>query len=231
MHIFSNRKTYLLLALLSLFAGCHFQIHDEIKGSGVRLKQKRDVASFTSIATEGAFDIEVVCQKPESVEVEGDDNLLQLITTEVSNNVLHIRSNRSFSVNDPIKITISAPDLQGISAKGAGKFDIAGIKNEKFEIDANGATTIKVAGETKLIDIDSNGAGKVDAHKLRAARGVVDVKGVARVDVNVVEQLDVTVSGPAHVTYQGDPVVNKTIHGPGSVEKKEPEVSLLVRKS
>ena len=231
MHIFSNRKTYLLLALLSLFAGCHFQIHDEIKGSGVRLKQKRDVASFNSIATEGAFDIEVVCQKPESVEVEGDDNLLQLITTEVSNNVLHIRSNRSFSVNDPIKITISAPDLQGISAKGAGKFDIAGIKNEKFEIDANGATTIKVAGDTKLIDINSNGAGKVDAHKLRAARGVVDVKGVARVDVNVVEQLDVTVSGPAHVTYQGDPVVNKTIHGPGSVEKKEPEVSLLIRKS
>ena len=231
MHIFSNRKTYLLLALLSLFAGCHFQIHDEIKGSGVRLKQKRAVASFNSIATEGAFDIEVVCQKPESVEVEGDDNLLQLITTEVSNNVLHIRSNRSFSVNDPIKITISAPDLQGISAKGAGKFDIAGIKNEKFEIDANGATTIKVAGETKLIDIDSNGAGKVDAHRLRAARGVVDVKGVARVDVNVSEQLDVTVSGPAHVTYQGDPVVNKTIHGPGSVEKREPEVSLLVRKS
>ena len=231
MHIFSNRKTYLLLAVLSLFAGCHFQIHDEIKGSGVRLKQKRDVASFNSIATEGAFDIEVVCQKPESVEVEGDDNLLQLITTEVSNNVLHIRSNRSFSVNDPIKITISAPDLQGISAKGAGKFEIAGIKNDKFEIDANGATSIKVAGETKLIDIDSNGAGKVDAHKLRAARGVVDVKGVARVDVNVVEQLDVTVSGPAHVTYQGDPVVNKTIHGPGSVEKKEPEVSLLVRKS
>ena len=231
MHIFSNRKTYLLLALLSLFAGCHFQIHDEIKGSGVRLKQKRDVASFNSIATEGAFEIEVVCQKPESVEVEGDDNLLQLITTEVSNNVLHIRSNRSFSVNDPIKITISALDLQGISAKGAGKFEITGIKNEKFEIDANGASTIKVAGETKLIDIDSNGAGKVDAHKLRAARGVVDVKGVARVDVNVVEQLDVTVSGPAHVTYQGDPVVNKTIHGPGSVEKKEPEVSQLFRKS
>ena len=231
MHIFTNRKTYLLLALLSLFAGCHFQIHDEIKGSGVRLKQKRDVASFNSIATEGAFEIEVVCQKPESVEVEGDDNLLQLITTEVSNNVLHIRSNRSFSVNDPIKITISAPDLQGISAKGAGKFEITRIKNDKFEIDANGATAIKVAGETKLIDIDSNGAGKVDAHKLRAARGVVEAKGVARVDVNVVEQLDVTVSGPAHVTYQGDPVVNKTIHGPGSVEKKEPEVSLLVHKS
>ncbi|MBA2703217.1 MAG: DUF2807 domain-containing protein [Blastocatellia bacterium] len=225
MHILTSRKTYLLLALLSLVAGCHLQMHDEIKGSGVRLKQKREVASFNSIATEGAFDIDVVCQKPQSVEVEGDDNLLPLITTEVSDNVLHIRSNRSFSVNDPVRVTISLPELEGISVSGAGKFDIVGIKNEKFEIDANGATTIKVAGETKVIDIDSNGAGKIDAHKLRAARGVVQAKGVARVDVNVAEQLDVTVSGPSHVTYHGDPVLNKTIHGPGSVEKKEAEAS------
>src|SRR6266487_7204566 len=98
MNIFTRRKTYLLLALIFLFAGCHFQIHDEITGSGVRLKQQREVASFTSIATEGAFDIDVVCQKPQSVSVEADDNLLPLITTEVSNNVLHIRSNRSYSV-------------------------------------------------------------------------------------------------------------------------------------
>jgi len=231
MHIFTKRKTYLLLALLALFAGCHFQIHDEIKGSGVILKQKRDVASFNSIATEGAFDIDIVCQKPQSIEVEADDNLLQLITTEVSNSVLHIRSNRSNSPSDNIRIKISVPELEGISAKGAGKFDITGIKSEKFEIDTRGATAIKVAGETKLIDIDSNGAGKIDAHKLRAARGVVEAKGVARVDVNVAEQLDVTVSGPSHVTYQGDPVLNKTIHGPGSVEKKEPEVSALIRKS
>jgi hypothetical protein len=224
MHVFTKRKTC-LLALIFLFAGCHYQIHDEIRGSGVRQKQKRDVAAFTSIAMDGAFDIEVVCQKPQSVEVEGDDNLLPLITTEISHNVLHIRSNRSYSVNDPIKVTISLPNLEGISTNGAGKIDVSGLKNDKFEIDANGVTTIRVAGETKLIDIDTNGAGKIYAQKLRATRGVVEAKGVARVDVKVTEQLDVTVSGPSHVTYQGDPVLNKTVHGPGSVEKKEVEAS------
>ena len=224
MHIPTFRKTYLLLALVVLISGCHFD-HNSLRGSGVRQKQKRDVGSFTSIATDGAFNIEVVCQKTQSVEVEGDDNILPLITTEVSNNVLHINNDRSFTVNDPIKVTISVPNLDGISTNGAGKVDVAGLKNDKFEIDANGATTIRVTGETKLIDIDTNGAGKIDAHKLRAARGVVDAKGVARVDVNVSEQLDVTVSGPSHVKYEGDPVVNKTVHGPGSVEKKEAEVS------
>ncbi len=225
MKLVTYRKISLLLALLLLCSGCHLAMHENVRGSGVRGKQKREVASFTSIATNGAFDIEVVCQKPQSVEIEGDDNLLSLITTEVSNNVLHIKSNSSFSVDDPIKVTLSLPNLEGVSTNGAGKIDISGLKNDKFEIDANGATTIRVAGETKLVDIDTNGAGKIDAHKLRAARGVVEAKGVARVNVNVTEQLDVTVSGPSHVTYEGDPVVNKTVHGPGSIAKKENEGS------
>ncbi|MEP6718891.1 MAG: head GIN domain-containing protein [bacterium] len=225
MQILTYRKTFLLSALILLSSGCHLQMHDGVRGSGVREKQKREVASFTSIATNGAFDIDVVCQKPQTLEIEGDDNLLSLITTEVSNNVLHIKSNGNFSVSDPIKVRISLPNLESMATNGAGKIDVSGLKNDKFEIDANGATTIRVAGETKLVDIDTNGAGKIDAHKLRATRGVVEAKGVAGVEVNVTEQLDVTVSGPSHVTYEGDPAVNKTVHGPGSVSKKENEGS------
>jgi hypothetical protein len=35
----------------------------------------------------------------------------------------------------------------------------------------------------------------------------------------------VTVSGPSQVVYAGNPTVNKTIHGPGKVEKRESEGS------
>jgi hypothetical protein len=95
------------------------------------------------------------------------------------------------------------------------------VKNEKFEVVANGAPTIRVSGETKLVDIDMNGAGKIDTYKLRASRAIVESKGVSNVEVRALDHLDVTVSGPSHVTYEGDPVVNKTVHGPGSVEKKD----------
>ena len=67
--------------------------------------------------------------------------------------------------------------------------------------------------------------GKIDTHKLHAARVEVDSKGVSTVEVYAGEQLDVTVSGPSHVIYQGNAVVNKTVNGPGSVEKKESEGS------
>jgi hypothetical protein len=213
------KRILLLMVLISLVSGCH-RIHSGIAGSGKLQKQKRDVGSFNSISTEGAFDLEIVCQKPQSLEIEGDDNVLPLVSTEVSNNVLHIKNLRGYSVSEPITLRISVPDLEGISASGAGKIEVSGVKNEKFVIDASGAPTIKAAGETKVLNVDASGAGKIDTHKLRAARVVVESKGVSKVEVYAAEQLDVTVSGPSNVIYEGDAVVNKTVNGPGSVEKK-----------
>lgn len=214
------KRTLLLIALISFVSGCH-RLHDEVPGSGKLQMQKREVGPFNSISTEGAFDLEIVCQKPQSVEIEGDDNILPLITTEVSNNVLHIRSLRSYSVSQPITLKISLPDLEGISASGAGNIDVSGIKNDKFVIDASGAPTIRAAGETRVLNINASGAGKIDTHKLHAARVVVESNGVSKVQVYAAEQLDVTVNGPSHVIYEGNAVVNKTVNGPGSVEKKE----------
>jgi hypothetical protein len=149
--------------------------------------------------------------------------VLPLVTTEVSSNVLHLNNSKSYAVNQPIVVRISVPNLEGLTVNGAGKLDITQLENERFEIDANGAPSINVSGSTKLVDIDTNGAAKIDTHNLRAARAVVDSKGVSKIDLGVSDQLDVTVSGPSQVTYRGDPVVNKTIHGPGKIEKRRNE--------
>ena len=210
-----------LLALIALVAGCHHGMLNRVSGSGNRLLQKRDVASFNSISYDGAFEVNIVCQRPVSLEIEGDDNILPLVGTDVSNNVLHIKNDRSYSVSEPITLEISVPDLVALSVSGAGSVEVSGLKNEKFVIDANGAPAIRAAGETNSLTIDANGAGKVDTHRLRAERVVADAKGVVRVEVYAAEQLDVTVSGPSSVIYEGAANVNKTINGPGSVEKKE----------
>jgi hypothetical protein len=133
-----------------LAAGCHGHFN-QVRGSGNRQKQTREVAPFTSISTEGAFEIEIVSQKPLALEIEGDDNILPLIGTDVSGGVLHIKNRRGYSVSEPIKIAISVPNLEGLSASGAGSMDVTGLKNEKFEIDVNGAPAIEVSGETSVV--------------------------------------------------------------------------------
>ena len=217
------KKLAFVISLVVLAAGCHHGRFAQISGSGKRELQKRNVAPFTSISAEGAFTIEVTCQKDQSLEVEGDDNVLEFVTAEVSGNILRLKNTKNFSTNEPVKFRISVPNLEGLSVNGAGRIDVKNVNNDKFEIDTNGAPTIVVSGTTKVIDVGANGAGKVDAHNLHASRGVVDSKGVARVDLDVSDQLDATVNGPSTVTYKGDPVVNKTIHGPGKIEKRTSE--------
>ena len=217
------KKFAALLILLVFAAGCHHGMRSQIKGSGKRVSQKREVSAFTAISTEGAFTIEVTCQKDLSLEVEGDDNILDFVTAEVSNNVLRLRNKKDYSVSEPVTFKISVPNLEGLTVLGAVKVDIKGINNDKFEIDSSGAPSISVAGTTKVIDIDTTGAGKIDTHNLHAARAVVDSRGVSKVDLDVSDQLDVKIAGPSQVTYKGDPVVNKSINGPGKVERRSSE--------
>ena len=215
-------KKLLSLIVLTLLvtAGCHHRIGSEVQGSGKRESQKRQIGAFTSIGTEGAFNIEIVCQKDFSLELEGDDNVLPLITTEVSGDKLKISNTKSYSVNEPVTFRISVPNLEAISADGAGKIQISGVNNDKIQIYSNGAAMITVSGTTKMVGVDTNGAAKIDTHSLRSAHAIVDSKGASKVDLGVCEKLDVNVTGVSHVTYRGDPVVNKTIHGPGKVEKR-----------
>ncbi|HEX3251236.1 MAG TPA: head GIN domain-containing protein [Pyrinomonadaceae bacterium] len=215
------KKVALLFLLLPFVAaGCHHVMFAEIKGSGKRVVEKRNITPFKSISTAGAFSIEVTCQKDLGLEVEGDDNVLSLVTAEVSNNVLRLKNSQNYSTSEPVKFRISVPNLEGLSVQGAGRIDIKGLNNEKFEIDSSGAPTINVSGNTKLVDIDSSGAGKIDTHNLHAARATVDSRGVSQIDLDVADQLDVKISGPSSVYYKGDPVVNKTINGPGKVERR-----------
>ena len=74
-----------------------------------------------------------------------------------------------------------------------------------------------------MVDIHTNGAGKINTNSLNAARAVVNSNGATQVELDVNEQLDVTVNGPSSVTYKGDPVVNKNVNGPGKVARRASE--------
>jgi hypothetical protein len=213
------KKTVVLLTLALSFvfvlSACG------VRGSGVRKTEKRDLPAFTSIETTGAFEVEVTCQKPASFEIEADDNILPLVQTEVRDGVLHVITTKHYSATGGILLRINVPNLAGVKSTGAGKFHVADVKNDNFEIDSMGAATVFASGQSKALKIRSTGAGKIDAHDLRAQKADVTVTGAAGVEVNASDELDVTVSGAGRVTYSGNPKVNKHVSGAGQVTKKE----------
>ncbi|MGZ5481650.1 MAG: head GIN domain-containing protein [Pyrinomonadaceae bacterium] len=219
-------KRLLLISILTAtalfaFSGCR-HLGKGVQGSGVRKTEKRDLPAFKSIETSGAFAIRVTCQQAASFEIEGDDNLLPLVKTEVRNGVLHIFNDGSYTATQAIIVRMALPDLEAISSTGAADIQVTNVKNDQLTISWQGAGRIEATGETKFISISSTGAGKIDTSRLTAERAKVSVTGAAQVDVHASQQLDVTVSGVGQVTYYGNPgVVNKSVTGLGSVTKKE----------
>lgn len=219
-------KKFFLISILTVavpfaFSSCR-HLGKGVQGSGVRKSETRDLPAFKSIETNGAFEVQVTCQQAASFELEGDDNLLPLIKTEVRNGVLNIYNDGSYTAKKAIVARIAVPDLEAISSTGAADIHVAKVKNDQLTISWKGAGRIEAAGETKFVNISSTGAGKIDAGRLSAERANVSVTGAAQVDVYASQQLDVTVSGVGQVTYGGNPsVVNKSVSGLGSVNKKE----------
>ena len=192
-----------------------------VRGSGVRKTEKRDLPAFNSIETSGSFEVDVNCQKPASLEIEADDNIVPLIETEVRGGVLHVSTNKSYVTTGGIILRITVPDLASIKSTGAGKFHVSDVKNDNFEIGSTGAAQVVASGQSKSLKISSTGAGKIDAHSLRATSAEISVTGAASVDVNATDELDVTVAGAGRVTYSGNPKITKHISGAGQVTKKE----------
>lgn len=183
-----------------------------VKGSGQMGTEVRELSGFRKIDASGVFQVEIVAQKDFSVEVEADDNLLQYITTEVRRGVLKLETERKLNTSNPIRVRISAPDIEGIETAGAANVILTELKNGSLEIDSSGASKIKVSGETAKLVVDVSGATQVDAVGLAAENANVEASGASTVELLVNGNLKTNASGASTIRYAGSPrdVVKKS---------------------
>ncbi len=216
-----RKLLFVTLSVAILFTATSCRHMRGVKGSGVIRTEKRDVGAFTSIETTGAFEVRVTCQQPESFEIEGDDNILPLVRSEVRNGVLRIFSTGSYNPTKGLTVRITVPNLERVFTTGAGDIHITNVKNDKLELSSTGAARVEAGGQTGFVIIGSTGAGKIDTNQLHAERARVTVTGAGNVDVYAAQQLDATVSGVGNITYAGNPAtVNKKVSGVGTINKK-----------
>jgi len=202
------------------FFNFSFKIGSE-QSSGKMASETRDLAGFRAVDVGGVFQVEITAGKDHGVEVEADDNLLQFITTEVDDGVLKIGTKCRLKTDNPIRVRVSAPDIDDLEVSGAASVTLSGLKNDGLEVDSSGASKIKVTGETVKFVVDVSGATKVDGENLQAENVTVEASGASHVKVSVSGNLRADTSGASSVVYSGTPkdIVKKT-SGASSVSPK-----------
>src|SRR3954452_555117 len=158
------KKTALCLILALAACGCEIagKVANHIHGSGVKKTEKRDVPEFDSLSVNGAYEVAIQSGKSREVQVEGDDNLLPHVVTEVENGRLVVKNDGSFNSKTALKLLIKVPNIRDVSFSGASNVELSDIKNDKLGIQIDGASTINASGETKSLAINVNGAGTVN---------------------------------------------------------------------
>jgi hypothetical protein len=188
-------------------SGCRHFLHlgAGIKGSGTLQTEKRNVGNFTGLAAGGAFDIEVVCQKDVSVQLTGDDNLLQHVTTEVRNGVLHVENTRNLNFSKQPRLKISVPDLQDMDLSGACETRVSDVKAKDFKVNLSGASHLRATGQVTALDANISGASNFDAKDLPAVRANVIASGASKAKLNASDTLQADASGASTINYFGTP--------------------------
>lgn len=237
------------LATLSLICAftlsCSAQWGKGIKGNGKKVTLNRSVDDYDAVAVSGWFDVDLVKGKEGELTLEGEENLLEYILTEVENDKLVIKVKKGANLkpsswNEGIRITVPVESIDAVSMSGSG--DIVGkktIKTSNFKTSMSGSGDItldvdtdsmtasmsgsgdmNLSGSTRNFEATISGSGDIKAYELEADTVEATVSGSADIKVTAKEMLKARVSGSGDISYRGNPKkVDTKTSGSGDISK------------
>ncbi|UNY98717.1 DUF2807 domain-containing protein [Zhouia spongiae] len=234
----------LLAAILSLLlSSCQFDINlgSGKKGNGNVVSENRtSTESFTIIDASEGVDVVVIQGKSTSVSVEADENIIDLIQTEIRNNELKIHTSEQIGWAKSKKVFVTLPVITALeSSSGAdietdGELNVESIKLDassgsdihvtlkanKIEANTSSGADIKIYGSTDDLYARASSGSDIKANNLSALNAYAKASSGADISVNCTELLDAKSSSGGDVKYSGNPkVVDKKGSFAGDVHK------------
>lgn len=230
------RNILSVIMLMLIVSSCNI---DCTEGHGDLKSETRVLRSFTKIKL--GLDARVIITKDsvQSVRIEAQPNILQILTTDVSGGELRISSEECLTDYKTIMVYIAMPNLEGVDVNGSGNIETRGtFSPDKVELTINGSGTITATlnaneayatirgsgninlnGSARKFGIEIAGSGDVNAQDMPAQNCDVSVKGSGNCKVFAISKLDVDIAGSGNVYYKGKPDISNSIAGSGKLEK------------
>jgi len=235
----------IIASLLSLVLfSCNFDINlnSGVRGNGNVTTQERTISkSFTTIkATEG-LDVYLTQGNSESITVEADENLQDLIITEVIDGVLKIHTKQNIGRSTSKKVMVNFKDVSSIiSTSGSDVYTTNTITTNRLDVKATSGSNmklevktsvlncrstsgsdIKVSGKVETLTAEATSGSDIKAGNLIAQSSEVKATSGADITVNTSKKLIAKATSGGDIKYYGNPdTVEKSDNVSGSIRKK-----------
>jgi hypothetical protein len=219
----SNHLRFLALVACVSVVGCEVvTIAPPIVGSNVAKSEDRSISGVTKIAMRNIGTLIVKQSDRESLTVKGDDNIVPLMESKVSDGTLTlgIAKDATIQPKAAMEYIVEVKSLANLSLAGAATAKVSELDGKSLAVTVTGACDAKLQGKMDSIQLNATGASKINAADLACKKATVAVTGASSTAVNASETLDVTATGACAVTYRGDPKVSKSVAGASTVKKQ-----------
>jgi hypothetical protein len=212
------RVALALLTVALLLGACSVT-----RGSGQLASESRPVTGFTKVELSGTGELTIERTGTESLAISAEDNILPLLTSEVSGDTLALGTKRNTEIvtTKPINYALTVKDLTGLTLSGSGNIRVSNLSTTELTTKISGSGTITASGTADDQDLDISGSGRYQADQLASKTVNAGISGSGTASVLVSDALDVRISGSGTLTYSGDPTrVTQDVSGSGKLIKQ-----------
>lgn len=219
------KTTIKILALLMLITTTTSCFMDGVKGNRNVVSEQRNVSDFDAIDAAAGIDVILTLNKDISVRVEADENLQDIIITEVKDGTLLVYAKKNIWSSKSQKVYVSVPSIHEITASSGAEITSKDVITEdELKVRASSGSNIKLnvhvnrlscktssgadvnlKGEASNLIADASSGSGIRASDLISETCNSTASSGADIYVNVVGNLETNSSSGGNINYEGNP--------------------------
>ncbi len=230
-----------IFALLSIFLSSCWFLGPSVKGNGNVTEEVRQVGNFDQIKVSRGMNVYITQGTPAKVVVIADNNLHEIIRTDVDGKVLKIYVDENIRWAREKKVMVTVEKLTAVeTSSGSNAWSQSQIMSENLELksssganltmdvntktlkaDCSSGANVKLSGLAKEAELETSSGANMKAAELKADVCKMRASSGGNVAATVVEKLEAKASSGGNVVYYGEPSSTEvdTSSG-GNVNKK-----------
>lgn len=201
------------------------------------------VSGFDRVRVDGPYRVTLTTGVAPFATASGSQVALDAVSIDVQGRTLIVHINRSSwggypgKDSGPVEINIGTHDLSAAYLNGAGSLQIDRVKALAFELSVQGSglatigntdvdqllvgvvgsASASLAGRAGKLTATVRGISSLDASGLVIKDATISAEGAATVKANITNAVKVDGTGPATITFTGDPACTSKLNGSASV--------------
>ena len=193
----------LLLFVVFTMTSCLDFLRERVEGSGnVIKKEDYNINGFSKISIATGINAYVKMGDTESIIVEADDNILELIRVEIAGDELSVYLDAKIGDYKKMDVYITTKELEAVKASSGANVDIESVVNaEKLFCKASSGANIEISANVTNFEGDASSSGQINIGALTANKATLEMSSGAAISIEngAAENLNVRASSAGNL--------------------------------